>query len=173
MTDQKASADQPVRPENECPQCGEHFITHDGDGACIAQREMLERVDEAFKHAHSAYYQFQEGAINIAELAARFALSTAVLTNESVIAFNQVAYVRDQLGHSSIQVTVDLYGHLVPGGNRAAMDRLDTTTRRNPDATEPADSEAAASPEVVDSEVVSREGIEPSTRRLRVCCSAN
>ena len=25
-----------------------------------------------------------------------------------------LAYVRDQLGHSSIQVTVDLYGHLAP-----------------------------------------------------------
>jgi integrase len=33
--------------------------------------------------------------------------------------------VRDQLGHSSIQVTVDVYGHLVPGSNRAAVDRLD------------------------------------------------
>jgi integrase len=31
-----------------------------------------------------------------------------------------LAYVRDQMGHRSIQVTVDLYGHLVPGGNRAA-----------------------------------------------------
>ena len=35
------------------------------------------------------------------------------------------AYVRDQMGHGSIQVTVDVYGHLVPGGNRAAVDRLD------------------------------------------------
>jgi integrase len=36
-----------------------------------------------------------------------------------------LAYVRDQMGHSSIQVTVDIYGHLVPGGNRQAVDRLD------------------------------------------------
>jgi integrase len=34
-------------------------------------------------------------------------------------------YVKDQMGHSSIQVTVDIYGHLVPGGNRRAVDRLD------------------------------------------------
>ena len=34
------------------------------------------------------------------------------------------AYVRDQLGHHSIQITVDIYGHLVPGGNRQAVDRL-------------------------------------------------
>lgn len=30
------------------------------------------------------------------------------------------------MGHSSIQVTVDLYGHLIPGGNKQAVDRLDT-----------------------------------------------
>ena len=36
-----------------------------------------------------------------------------------------LAYVRDQLGHKSIQVTVDIYGHLVPGGNCATADRLD------------------------------------------------
>jgi integrase len=36
-----------------------------------------------------------------------------------------LAYVRDQLGHYSIQLTVDTYGHLVPGANRAAVDRLD------------------------------------------------
>jgi integrase len=26
-----------------------------------------------------------------------------------------LAYVKDQMGHSSIQVTVDTYGHLIPG----------------------------------------------------------
>ena len=35
-------------------------------------------------------------------------------------------YVKDQLGHSSIAITVDLYGHLIPGGNTQAVDRLDT-----------------------------------------------
>jgi integrase len=35
------------------------------------------------------------------------------------------AYVKEQMGHSSIQVTVDIYGHLVPGGNRQAVDKLD------------------------------------------------
>jgi integrase len=41
-----------------------------------------------------------------------------------------LAYVRDQLGHSSIQVTVDIYGHLVPGANRAAVDRLDAPMKQ-------------------------------------------
>ena len=36
-----------------------------------------------------------------------------------------MVYVRDQLGHSSIRITVDTYGHLVPGGNKEAVDRLD------------------------------------------------
>jgi integrase len=36
-----------------------------------------------------------------------------------------LVYVRDQLGHHSIQITVDIYGHLVPGANRQAVDRLD------------------------------------------------
>jgi integrase len=49
-----------------------------------------------------------------------------------------LAYVREQMGHLSITITVDTYGHLVPGGNKAAVDRLDgleKTTIRNPDAT--------------------------------------
>lgn len=53
-----------------------------------------------------------------------------------------LAYVRDQLGHSSIQVTVDIYGHLVPGANRAAVDRLDAAPIRIPDAS---DAEKSAS----------------------------
>jgi integrase len=50
-----------------------------------------------------------------------------------------LVYVRDQLGHHSIRVTVDIYGHLAPGGNKAAVDRLDdpgfSATIRNPSAT--------------------------------------
>jgi integrase len=39
-----------------------------------------------------------------------------------------LAYVRDQLGHASIQLTVDTYGHLIPGANRQAVDKLDDAT---------------------------------------------
>jgi integrase len=35
-------------------------------------------------------------------------------------------YVKEQLGHSSIQITVDIYGHLIPSSNRKAVNRLDT-----------------------------------------------
>lgn len=44
-------------------------------------------------------------------------------------------YVKDQMGHSSIQVTVDLYGHLIPGGNKQAVDRLDTPALQPDSAT--------------------------------------
>ena len=36
-----------------------------------------------------------------------------------------LVYVREQMGHSSIQVTVDIYGHLVPGADVAFVDLLD------------------------------------------------
>jgi integrase len=35
-----------------------------------------------------------------------------------------IAYVQNQLGHSSIKLTVDTYTHWMPGRNREAMDRL-------------------------------------------------
>ncbi len=46
-----------------------------------------------------------------------------------------LAYVRDQLGHHSIQITVDLYGHLIPGENRQAVNRLDASMAMAQDAT--------------------------------------
>jgi Site-specific recombinase XerD len=42
-----------------------------------------------------------------------------------------LAYVKEQMGHHSIQITVDVYGHLVPGGNKAAVDRLDGIEKGN------------------------------------------
>lgn len=41
-------------------------------------------------------------------------------------------YVKDQLGHSSIKVTVDIYGHLVPGANRQEMNRLPSLKSATP-----------------------------------------
>src|SRR5262249_40644150 len=56
-------------------------------------------------------------AIRIHDLRHTFA-SLLISQGESL------AYVREQMGHHSIALTVDTYGHLVPGGNRAAVDRL-------------------------------------------------
>ncbi len=43
-------------------------------------------------------------------------------------------YVKEQLGHSSIKMTVDVYGHLIPGSNRGAVNQLDSP---QPSATYP------------------------------------
>ncbi len=46
-----------------------------------------------------------------------------------------LAYVKELLGHHSIQITVDVYGHLLPTENRAAVNALDDTPIRTPGAT--------------------------------------
>jgi len=57
-----------------------------------------------------------------------------------------LTYVRDQMGHSSIQVTVDTYGHVIPGTSMPYVDRLDPSrmgrrvaaeTRPQQNATQP------------------------------------
>ena len=40
-------------------------------------------------------------------------------------------YVKEQMGHASIQTTVDFYGHLVPGSNRNAVNKLDDDANKN------------------------------------------
>ena len=47
-----------------------------------------------------------------------------------------LAYVKDQMGHSSIQITVDTYGHLVPGANINWVDALDKKSSPQQNATE-------------------------------------
>lgn len=37
--------------------------------------------------------------------------------------------MKEQLGHYSIQITVDTYGHLIPGANRKAVNALDDPGR--------------------------------------------
>lgn len=40
-------------------------------------------------------------------------------------------YVKEQMGHHSIQVTVDIYGHMIPSSNRDAVNMLDIMTQQN------------------------------------------
>jgi len=70
-------------------------------------------------------------------------------------------YVKEQLGHTSIQMTVDIYGHLIPGDNRDTVNRLDT----HPDApyTHPAKKEGAQHYEIAPHSyyMVPKPGFEP------------
>ena len=43
-----------------------------------------------------------------------------------------LAYVQNQLGHHSIKLTVDVYGHLAPEGNKEAVDKLDDFPKSAP-----------------------------------------
>src|SRR5260370_13263389 len=65
-----------------------------------------------------------------------------------------IVYVKEQLGHSSIQVTVDIYGHLIPGADVCFVDRLDgvraekaeTTPQQSATQAQPAKSREDAIP---------------------------
>jgi hypothetical protein len=46
-----------------------------------------------------------------------------------------LTYVKEQMGHCSIQVTVDIYGHLIPGADVSFVDRLDTNPGNNVETT--------------------------------------
>jgi integrase len=52
--------------------------------------------------------------------AARHTFASRLLANGT-----NLKYIAEQLGHSSIKITVDTYGHLIPGGHKADVDRLD------------------------------------------------
>ncbi len=49
-----------------------------------------------------------------------------------------IMYVKEQMGQSSIQVTVDIYGHLIPGANASFVDRLDVVPAQPEAKPEPA-----------------------------------
>jgi site-specific recombinase XerC len=64
-----------------------------------------------------------------------------------------LTYVKEQMGHSSIQVTVDTYGHLIPGADVNWVDRLDAKADPQQIATNPQqypEVPAADSPELID-----------------------
>ena len=58
-----------------------------------------------------------------------------------------LAYVKEQMGHSSIQITVDTYGHLIPGADIAWVDRLDSKTTQHQSAPETHQEHSGSEPE--------------------------
>jgi integrase len=85
-----------------------------------------------------------------------------------------ITYVSRQLGHKDASITLRVYAHWVPDGSTVkAVDLLDDA---QPSATQTQPASGSAEWKTALSalgSVVSRGGIEPPTRRLRVCCSAN
>jgi len=89
------------------PMLPEHF-------RCLIWMPLLKRVGLRYRKPHTLRHTFASMLIQAGE---------------------SLAYVKEQLGHSSITITVDTDGYLIPGTNKAAVDRLDDATRRNPGAT--------------------------------------
>jgi integrase len=115
-----------------CEELGAYVATLDGDPCtwlfpgrggylmmpehfrCLIWIPLLKRAELRYRKPHTLRHTFASMLIQAGE---------------------SLAYVKEQLGHSSITITVDTYGHLIPGTNKAAVDRLDDVTRRNPRAT--------------------------------------
>jgi integrase len=81
---------------------------------CLIWIPLLKRVGLRYRKPHTLRHSFASMLIQAGE---------------------SLAYVKEQPGHSSITITVDTYGHRILGTNKAAVDRLDDATRRNPGAT--------------------------------------
>lgn len=89
------------------PMMPEHF-------RCLVWIPLLKRAGLRYRKPHTLRHTFSSMLIQAGE---------------------SPTYVKEQLGHSSITITVDTYGHLIPGTNKAAVDRLDDATKCNPRAT--------------------------------------
>jgi integrase len=86
------------------------FVFH-RDSKPIAQNSVRNTFKRILKKAMLRHIRFHD---------IRHTFATLLLSQgESPV------YVKDQLGHHSIQMTVDVYGHLIPGSNREAVNRLD------------------------------------------------
>jgi integrase len=82
--------------------------------------------------------------------------------------------VMETLGHSQISLTLDTYTHVLPSLQAEAAKRMDEAIGCQIGCQ--TETETSSGPEKSPNsseDLVSRGGIEPPTRRLRVCCSAN
>jgi integrase len=94
-----------------------NIIWEDGQPVGHNEGEQVEMQNVKNRYFHKCLEKAGLRRIRFHDLRHTFA-SLLIQNGESL------AYVKDQLGHSSIKMTVDVYGHLVPGANRQAVNRL-------------------------------------------------
>jgi len=77
-----------------------------------------------------------------------------------------MTYVRDQMGHSSIKITADTYGHLIPNPNPEWINAADQETSRQQSATQTQPEEIQPEPERP--EVLHRAAHQPDVLNIRL-----
>src|SRR5262249_31492801 len=116
----KRQAEYLARGKNEIPDwvfLGNGRLKKGGKDGERNEGQQLEMYNVKNRYFHKCLERAGLRRIRFHDLRHTFA-SLLIQNGESL------AYVKDQLGHSSIKMTVDVYGHLVPGANRAAVNRL-------------------------------------------------
>jgi hypothetical protein len=68
-----------------------------------------------YRHFHNCFQPISPSRLH--DL--RHAFGSLLLQNGA-----SIVYAKEQMGHSSIKVTVDSYGHLIPGADVSFVDRL-------------------------------------------------
>jgi integrase len=101
---------------------GNELIFHDAEGRGL-DRDVVTRV---FKSCLA-----RAGLREIRFHDLRHTFGSQLIQNGA-----SLVYVRDQMGHSSIRVTADIYGHLLPSANVNLVDRLDAQTTPHKSATQ-------------------------------------
>lgn len=86
------------------------YISASPKGTPWQQRTVLKRLHRMTKAAHTRRLDMHE---------LRHTFASQLLQDGA-----PMLYVKEQMGHSSIQITVDLYGHLAPSANRKWVNRL-------------------------------------------------
>jgi len=84
-----------------------------------------------------------------------------------------ITYGSRQLGHKDSAITLRVYAHWLPDVSEKFVNLLDATAPHGTQTSPSDQGEIDQKTLSVLKSVVSRGGIEPPTRRLRVCCSAN
>jgi len=85
-------------------------------GAIVGSSVLLLRLERGISNRSSLYHRVflpvlaKAGIRRIRLHDLRHTFGSLLLQNGA-----SIVYVKEQMGHSSIQVTVDIYGHLIPG----------------------------------------------------------
>jgi integrase len=109
------SSAQTAKVLRELNRKGEELLFQSSTGTMLEPSNLYKAFQSFIKHAGPRRIRFHD---------LRHTYATQHISNNQ-----SLAYIRDQLGHSSITVTVDLYGHLTPGYNKRAADMLDDSIK--------------------------------------------